>query len=159
MVHTQFYSPNSTCGPLSKNQKMLSTLEMCIRIAKTLKKKFPLEIMALKSTTVIIMSKENRGLCKGGGGLAHYHNTTPHRICIQQKFLRTVTCCSTYHKYFGKSKCVVITDLTAMVEIMCHELAHHRTKGHAKGFKKKFLRFYTFMQNEIASGRFYEEKK
>ena len=155
MVHTQFYSPNSTCGPLSKNQTMSLSLRTCIKIAEKLKEKFPLEVMALRPTTIIIMSKENRGLCKGGGGLAHYHNTTPHRICIQQKFLRTVTCCSTYHKYFGKSKCVVITDVMALIEVMCHELAHHRTKGHAKGFKKKFLRFYTFMLNQIISGRFY----
>ena len=155
MVHTQFYSPNSTCGPLSKNQTMSLSLRTCIKIAEKLKEKFPLEVMALRPTTIIVMSKENRRLCKGGGGLAHYHNTNPHRICIQQKFLKTVTCRSTYHKYFGKSKCVVITDVMALVEVVCHELAHHRTKGHAKGFKKKFLRFYTFMINQIISGRFY----
>ena len=44
----------------------------------------------------------------------------------------------------------------ALIELMCHELAHHRTKGHAKSFKIKYKKFVLYMVNLIISGLFYK---
>tara|TARA_Y100001949_G_scaffold138624_1_gene120418 strand:+ start:954 stop:1529 length:576 start_codon:yes stop_codon:yes gene_type:complete len=43
----------------------------------------------------------------------------------------------------------------ALIEMICHELAHHRTSGHGKGFKIKYLRLRQAMTNQIISGEFY----
>lgn len=42
----------------------------------------------------------------------------------------------------------------AIVELMCHELAHHRTKGHAKGFKAKYQKFWKYMLDEMLNGNY-----
>ena len=42
----------------------------------------------------------------------------------------------------------------ALVEMICHELAHHRTSGHAKGFKAKYQKFWNYMKNEILGGNY-----
>ena len=42
----------------------------------------------------------------------------------------------------------------ALVELICHELAHHRTSGHRKGFKIKYKRHWDFMKEEIKNGNF-----
>ena len=47
----------------------------------------------------------------------------------------------------------------ALIELMCHELAHHRTSGHGKGFKVKYLRLRQHMANAVISGKFYDEVK
>ena len=48
----------------------------------------------------------------------------------------------------------VLNGVIALVELMCHELAHHQTKGHGRGFKIKYARFWNYMVEQIRSGKF-----
>ncbi len=43
----------------------------------------------------------------------------------------------------------------ALIDLMCHELAHHRTKGHGMGFKVKYQKFLNYMVNQIIGGNYY----
>jgi hypothetical protein len=60
------------------------------------------------------------------------------------------------YRYIDRPERMLIHGNWAFVDLMCHELAHHRTKGHAKGFKIKYKRHLDYMVNKIISGEFYQ---
>ena len=133
----------------------------CVKVVSVLKDNFPNEIFALKKNTINITTKRNSRLCKdlSGGHLAHYHQEKPPRICIRQKFLKSPECWSMnrYAEIFGGVKRRISNKgLIAIVDLMCHEVAHHRTKGHGNRWKLKYAKFLHFMINKIISGEYYQ---
>ena len=111
--------------------------------------------------------------------VAHFHNcryqiTTANgpRICIQQEFLFWAWTIAT-HKTDGpnkvpiKSQKKMVTDGTffkhlplldgnfALIEIVCHELAHFTQLGHSKKFLKVYLKFLSQITGLVISGMFY----
>ena len=146
---------------------MYSNYNKCVKVVTILKDNFPNEIFALKKNTINISAKRNSRLCKNvsGGHLAHYHREKPPRICIRQKFLKSPECWS-LNRYFGvvikpdffsvdvREKRSVVGTL-GIVDLMCHEVAHHRTKGHGNKWKLKYAKFLHFMINQIISGGYY----
>jgi|APSaa5957512535_1039671.scaffolds.fasta_scaffold134867_2 hypothetical protein len=154
-------------------------LEVCRKVGKMLKSQFPNDIMKIEKNTVIAYSKENSRLLSGnkdrrggmGGCHAYYTNSKPHRIAVKQKVLINQDNCwcganhysvdpimETYNSGTTVPKRSLNTSIRgnfALVELMCHEFAHHRTKGHAKGFKIKYKRHLDFMINKMISGEFY----
>lgn len=150
---------------------------MARRCAIHLKEKFPNDVLAIKDNTIISFCKENSRLIHGArksmsGCLAFYTNHKPHRIVIQQKLLIEKEGWYGQNWYsldpilYGEDplehwrNCrhrglnVKLYGESAIVEVMCHELAHHRTKGHAKGFKIKYQKFVKYMTSEILDGNY-----
>ena len=143
------------------NTHKQDSLNICIGIAKILHRLNPSNGMPMKKNSMVAFSTKSR-LCDNTSlsGDAHYHNTTPHRICIKQKFLDTrhgQTC-----KYeFGHAIRGTFTDLFgnfALIELICHETAHHRTKGHGKKWYAKFNHQMTQMALLIISGDLYKQE-
>lgn len=133
-------------------------LAICYKVANMLKDNFPNEIMKIKDDTILIHSTNDRKI-HGGliAGYYAYYSRKYKRIVIKRKVLneRKIWYHEKFyypnrfkggHYLFGKF---------ALIELICHELAHHRTSGHAKGFKIKYSRYFDFMVNQIISGKFY----
>ena len=138
------------------NQKMVEGLEICYKTANTLKEKYPNEIMKIKSDTILPHQAKNRKCCgKNMSGYAWYTNAKPPRIIIKQKCLAERMMLRT--KVRNRYDRVMLSGNFAMVELICHELGHHRTSGHAKGFKIKYLKFLQYMVNEMISGKYYNQ--
>jgi len=156
-------------------------LEVCFKTANILKEQFPNEIMKIEKNTIIEYSKNNSRLLRSqhdrgsmSGCYAYFTRAKPHRIVIKQKVLKeqilastyggkhSLSIVPTYRKYvdlyryllFGNTR-IRLRGNWALIDLMCHELAHHRTKGHAKGFKIKYHRFLDCMANKIISGDYY----
>ena len=55
-----------------------------------------------------------------------------------------------------KKKYIKQTGTLDIIDLMCHETAHHRTSRHAKGFKIKYARFFKFIINKLISGEYYQ---
>lgn len=136
------------------DNKVLEGLEICYKTANILKEQFPNEVMAIKYDTILPHQAKNRK-CKGKNmsGYAWYTNVKPPRVVIKQKSLSErkilITKIRTHkdrHMLYGNF---------ALIELMCHELAHHRTKGHAKGWKIKYHKFLSHMVNLIILGEYY----
>ena len=167
-----------------KTQQIEKSLKVCRTVAGILKEQFPNDIMKLKENTIIEHSKKNSRLIHAtskrngmGGHSAYYTSATPHRIIIKQKILidqvgwddtnyyslnPIMEQGATLHKKYyedGTSYGPTIYGNWALIELMCHELAHHRTSGHGKGFKVKYLRLRQHMANAVISGKFYEVLK
>lgn len=140
------------------DEKINEGLAFCYKTAKILKEKFPNDIMKITPTTIIAFSKENSRLLRKGRGsmsgcYAYFSNAKPHRVVIKQKTLLEREVYTT--KYVGNNKRHEIYGNLALIELICHELAHHRTSGHKKGFKIKYKRLWDYMVNQIISGEYY----
>ena len=135
-----------------------------------------------KNSRLIHATSKRNGM---GGHSAYYTSATPHRIIIKQKILidqvgwdgtnyyslnPIMEQYNPLHKKyyelrrdendnFRMSYGPTIYGNWALIELMCHELAHHRTSGHGKGFKVKYLRLRQHMANAVISGKFYEVLK
>lgn len=128
-------------------------LEICIRVAHILKEQFPNDLMKIESDTILMHQAKNRK-CRSksmGNYYAYYLNKT-HRVIIKQKVLSERKCLRT--KVQNQTDRVMLDGNFALIELMCHELAHHRTTGHAKSFKIKYKKFLNHMVSVIFSGDF-----
>ena len=144
---------------IKNNDNIKQGLEICYKTANILKEKYPSEIMKIQNDTILAFSKENKrkirpGKKSMGLSYAYYTNYKPHRIIIKQKVLSDRSILITKIKNQKDRK--LLDGNFALIELMCHELAHHRTKGHAKGFKIKYKKFLLYMVNLIISGGFYQ---
>tara|TARA_R110000824_G_scaffold5963_1_gene27378 strand:- start:3776 stop:4285 length:510 start_codon:yes stop_codon:yes gene_type:complete len=167
------------------SNQQIENLEVCYKTANMLKAQFPNEVMKIEKNTIIEYSKKNSRLLRSdhdrgnmSGCYAYFTRAKPHRIVVRQKTLKEGKLYSTYggshslaivprykkyvdlyrHTVHGGSRArILIHGNWAFVELICHELAHHRTKGHAKGFKVKYHRFLNHMTNKVLSGEFYNE--
>lgn len=134
--------------------EVIEGLNICFKTANILKERFPNELMKIKSDTILAYQRKNRKChSKGVGGYAFYSNANPPRIIIMQKCLVDRDMLRT--KIKNRFDRVRLHGNFALIELMCHELAHHRTKGHAKGFKIKYLKFLQYMTNKVLSGDWY----
>ncbi len=137
------------------------SLNICIGIAKILYRLNPSNGMPIKNNSIVAFTTKGR-LCNNSSmsNDAHYHNTTPHRICVRQKFLQErhgQTC----EYQFGHVVRGTFTDLFgnfAIIELICHETAHHRTKGHGKIWYAKYNKQMTQMALLIISGDLYKQE-
>jgi len=135
-----------------KTNNVIQGLEICIKTAKMLKDEFPNDLMKIDKNTILPYSKKHSRLINLNGiGYAKYSMTT-HRVTIKQKILSERSLLRT--KVFNQKDRILLNGNFALIELMCHELAHHRTKGHAKGFKIKYKKFLNFMVSVIFSGGF-----
>lgn len=146
---------------MKDENKINEALEVCFRTAHLLKEKFPNDIMKITPTTIIAFSKENSRLIRKGRTnmstcYAYYSNRTPHRIIIKQKALKEREIYSTKLTTHRERK--LLHGDFALAELICHELAHHKTSGHARGFKIKYRRLWNYIVNKFISGEFYETK-
>ena len=157
------------------------SLDFMYRTARELKDEFGNLVMNINDKTFIAFSKANSRLIHSrrksiSDCQAYYSYSKPHRIVVNQSFLtsrkgwlginwystdpimETRTDGSVIRlSVFNGTRNVKgpeIFGLIALMEIVCHELAHHRTKGHAKGFKIKYARFWNHMVKQIRSGKF-----
>lgn len=141
----------------------MSNLELCRKIAKQIKDGFPDQILKIEKNTIVEHSIKNKRLINHkynmSGCYAYYRYKKPHRIVLSQKTLKDGIIYSTYGGNHSLSigGRVELEGNWAFIDLMCHELAHHRTKGHAKGFKVKYHRLLDYMANRVISGEFYEE--
>lgn len=143
---------------MKDENKINEALEICFRTARLLKEQFPNEIMKITPTTIIAFSEENRRFIRKGRTsmstcYAYFSNRTPHRIIVKQKALKEQKIYIT--KLTTQARYLLYGDF-ALAELMCHELAHHRTSGHARGFKIKYKRFWSYIVNKFISGEFYK---
>ena len=160
---------------------MMTNMEICIKTAKLLKEQFPNDLMKIEDNTVIEYSTKNSRLLGGkanmnmGRAIARFYSKQK-RVVIKQKFLKEPKMYSTYgsthsltsraprkqyvdlHRYLLIHGQSLISGNWALIDLMCHELAHYKTKGHAKGFKVKYHRFLDYMTNKVISGEFYHGK-
>lgn len=134
-------------------------LNICKHTALILKDQFPNDLMKIKDNTIIYHSTKNSRLLGGkkrmgtmSNRYAHFDNKKK-RVVLTQKYLINPIMLRT--KIKNQSDRVMLYGNFALIELMCHELAHYKTKGHAKGFKKKYNKFLSFMTNWIISGNFY----
>ncbi len=134
-------------------------LKICRKVAHILKDNYPNEIFALKENSIVAFTSSKR-LCNNtslGGSYAHFHNSKPHRVCCMQKFLKSGH--NWHSEYeFGRQKRgtgFYVDGLVGYVLLICHELAHHRTKGHGKKWYAKCNKFQDFMINQLISGKYY----
>ncbi len=109
--------------------------------------------MAMNKNTIVIYSNRS---CKFkiGTSDAHYHCIPPYRICINQKFLKQQI--GIFRLFDEKNGDVVNFGNWAIASLVAHELAHHRTKDHSKGFIMKFHRFKAALALGFISGEFNE---
>jgi len=134
-----------------KLDMMNEGLQICVLTAKTLKSQFPNELMKIREDTILpcmVKNKRKLGLRKKDNMGSYYAFYSNSRIGIKPKILiekppmfRT--------KVTNQSDRIHLHGNFALVELMCHELAHHRTKGHAKGFKQKYYKFLKYMSSLI----------
>ena len=145
-----------------QTKKQIETLALCIKVAEYLKERNINWIMPIKKNSIIPFTS-NRRLCSSrslGGSVAHFHQGYPPRICIKQQFLEERKCWN-YDYEFGHR--VAHTEVKqkgswAIIDLMCHELAHHRTKGHGKRWYAKYLNLKSQMALGVISGDFYGQR-
>ena len=163
---------------MSNQEEIDNGLEVCRKVGKMLKSQFPNDIMKIDKNTILAQSKKNSRLMHDtknsgmGDHQAFYTYATPHRIIVKQQVLinqNNCWCGSNHYSVdpimesYGFNGSMVpkrslnteIRGNFALVEIMCHEFAHHRTKGHGRGFKIKYKRHLDHMVNKMISGQFY----
>lgn len=133
-------------------------LDICIKVAKYLKDNNFNDLMAIKDNTIVVHTSKSR-LCKKksmNNSYAHYHNSKPHRVCIKQKTLSERDVKKTQSEGLPKYvKRIQLNGNFALIELMAHELAHHKTKGHGKKFYIKYNMFMTQLSLWIISGAYY----
>ena len=134
------------------NEKTLEGLQICYKVANILKENFPNEIMKIKEDTILAHQIKNRKCHSKSMGFDAFYDPQYKRIVIKQKVLRERITWRT--KVKNQSDRVKLFGNFALIELMCHELAHHRTRGHAKGFKIKYRKFLNFMVSVIFAGDF-----
>jgi len=132
------------------NQKVIEGLEICYKVANILKEKYSNDLMKIKDDTILAHQAKNRKC--GGKNMSGYAWYTSKRVVIQQKVLSDRECLRTKVQNYHDR--VMLYGNFALVELMCHELAHHRTTGHAKNFKIKYKKFLNFMVSVMFSGDF-----
>ena len=135
---------------MEQKMEIENGLDICVKVANILKEAFPNELMKIDKNTILPYSKQHSRLIPLNGiGYAKYI-TKSHRIVIKQKILSERKLLRT--KIQNQSDRVMLDGNFALVELMCHELAHHRTTGHAKSFKIKYKKFLNHMVSIIFSG-------
>ncbi len=132
--------------------KIEEGLQICIKTAEILKEKYPNEIMKIKNDTILVHQAKNRKIHLKSIGYAYYQNSSPARIIIKQKILSERILLRT--KVHNQKDRVMLDGNFALIELMCHELAHHRTTRHAKAFKLKYKKLLNYMVSVIFSGGF-----
>jgi len=140
------------------NKNVIQGLDICYKTANILKSSYPNEIMKIKpNDTILAFSKQTtrKARTKNMNAYAFYDRKT-HRVIIKQKVLDKRLILRT--KVKNQSDRIMLSGNWAIIELMSHELAHHRTKGHAKGFKIKYKKFVNHMAQSVMSGEFYCEK-
>jgi len=140
-----------------KNPKLKEGLEICVKVSKYLKNNNVNDIMKLEKNTIVMFKSKSR-LCDNKSmsiDYAHFHNTKPHRVCIKQKILINRELLRT-----GKTRNdftrVMLNGNYALSELIAHELAHHKTKGHGNKFHIKYNKFMSQLSLYFISGDFYK---
>ena len=128
--------------------------------------------MKITDNTIIEFSVKNRHLISDGWKMRSinsiaFYDQRNNVIVIKQKMLLEREGYMDEKYYSSKPK---IHQLNigwtygnfALVELMCHELAHHKTNDnwdtHCEKFRIKYQQFLKFMVNKIISGEFYNKK-
>ena len=146
-------------------------LGKCRKIVKILKQKYPKLVMDLNNNTIVVYRKHSKFCCNkqhsnhrlGKYSIAHQHWDTcrnPSGICIKQEILFFPLLASTYNEYVSrKPHSLYLEGNWALIDLLCHEIAHFigsSTRSiHGKKWLDIYQKFLRQMALEVISGNYY----
>ncbi|KFM15336.1 hypothetical protein AAA799O18_00069 [Marine Group I thaumarchaeote SCGC AAA799-O18] len=145
-----------------------ANLGKCRKITMILKQKNPKLVMDLNSNTIVVYRKDSKLCCPyhrlSKDSIAHQHwdfcPSNPSGICIRQEFLFFPFVSSTYNDYVDKKPHSVWLEGTwAIIDLICHEIAHFAGSSahsiHGKKWLDIYQKFLRQMVLEVISGNYY----
>ena len=145
-----------------------ANLGKCRKIAKILKQKNPKIVMDLNANTIVVYRKGSKLCCPyhrlGKDSIAHQHwdfcLSNPSGICIKQDFLFFPSLSSTYSHYVSrKPYSAWLEGNWALIDLLCHEIAHFAGSStrsiHGKKWLDIYQKFLRQMALEVISGNYY----
>jgi hypothetical protein len=148
-----------------------ANLRKCRKIAKILKQKYPKLVMDLNDNTIVVYRKHSKFCCNkqhrhhrlDKDSIAHQHWPScpnPFGICIKQDFLFFPLLFSTYSIYADiKSHPEWLQGNWALIDLLCHEIAHFAGSSirsiHGKKWLGVYEKFLCQMTLEVISGNYY----
>ena len=145
-----------------------ANLRKCRKIAKILKQKNPKLVMDLNANTIVVYRKDSKLCCPyhrlGKDSIAHQHwdfcLSNPSGICIKQDFLFFPSLSSTYSHYVSrKPYSAWLEGNWALIDLLCHEIAHFAGSStrsiHGKKWLDIYQKFLRQMALEVISGNYY----
>jgi len=144
-----------------------ANLEKCRKIAKILKQKNPKIVMDLNANTIVVYRKDSKLCCPyhrlGKDSIAHQHwdfcLSNPSGICIKQDFLFFPWLYSTYSDYVSRNPYHQLEGNWAIIDLICHEIAHFAGSSthsiHGKKWLDIYQKFLRQMALEVISGNYY----
>jgi len=144
-----------------------ANLGKCRKIAKILKQKNPKLVMDLNANTIVVYRKDSKLCCPyhrlGKDSIAHQHwdfcLSNPSGICIKQDFLFFPWLYSTYSDYVSRNPYHRLEGNLALIDLLCHEIAHFAGSNtrsiHGKKWLDIYQKFLRQMALEVISGNYY----
>ena len=144
-----------------------ANLEKCRKIAKILKQKNPKLVMDLNNNTITVYRKDSKLCCPyhrlSKDSIAHQHwdfcLSNPSGICIKQDFLFFPWLYSTYSDYVSRNPYHQLEGNWAIIDLICHEIAHFAGSSthsiHGKKWLDIYQKFLRQMALEVISGNYY----
>ena len=124
--------------------------------------------MDLNDNTIVVYRKGSKLCCPyhrlGKDSIAHQHwdfcLSNPSGICIKQDFLFFPFLSSTYNHYISRNPHLVWLDGNwAIIDLLCHEIAHFAGSStrsiHGKKWLDIYQKFLRQMALEVISGNYY----
>ena len=144
-----------------------ANLRKCRKIAKILKQKNPKLVMDLNANTIVVYRKNSKLCCTyhrlSKDSIAHQHwdfcPSNPSGICIKQDFLFFPWLYSTYSDYVSRNPYHQLEGNWAIIDLICHEIAHFAGSSthsiHGKKWLDIYQKFLRQMALEVISGNYY----
>ena len=144
-----------------------ANLRKCRKIAKILKQKYPKLVMDLNDNTIVVYRKDSKLCCPyhrlSKDSIAHQHwdfcLSNPSGICIKQDFLFFPWLYSTYSDYVSRNPYHQLEGNWAIIDLICHEIAHFAGSSthsiHGKKWLDIYQKFLRQMVLEVISGNYY----
>ena len=144
-----------------------ANLGKCRKVAKILKQKYPKLVMDLNDNTIVVYRKGSKLCCPyhrlSKDSIAHQHwdfcPSNPSGICIKQDFLFFPWLYSTYSDYVSRNPYHLLEGNWAIIDLLCHEIAHFAGSStrsiHGKKWLDIYQKFLRQMALEVISGNYY----
>ena len=144
-----------------------ANLGKCRKVAKILKQRYPKLVMDLNDNTITVYRKDSKLCCPyhrlGKDSIAHQHwdfcLSNPSGICIKQDFLFFPWLYSTYSDYVSRNPYHQLEGNWAIIDLICHEIAHFAGSStrsiHGKKWLDIYQKFLRQMALEVISGNYY----
>ena len=144
-----------------------ANLGKCRKVAKILKQRYPKLVMDLNNNTITVYRKDSKLCCPyhrlSKDSIAHQHwdfcLSNPSGICIKQDFLFFPWLYSTYSDYVSRNPYHQLEGNWAIIDLICHEIAHFAGSSthsiHGKKWLGIYQKFLRQMALEVISGNYY----